>query len=272
MSTFAGQTALVTGASRGLGARIALCLAKEGFDLVLTARDEAKLERVVEAAAATGISARGIAADLTVPEDRSRLIEAAGPIDMLVNNAGLEVPIPVVEQTEAEISAQLALDLEAPIHLCRLVLPGMLDRGRGAIVNVSSMSGKSPTPLNAVYAGAKHGLNGFTASLRLELEGTGVVAGVVCPSFVAETGMWADFDLAAPALLSEVPVERVERAVLSVLRGAPEVLVTPGPVRLLLALAALFPGIDGPLLSWLGVRRKLAARADRTRSRRAGPR
>ena len=145
----------------------------------------------------------------------------------------------------ATSEAQLLTNLAAPIELTRLVLPGMLERRRGAIVNVSSMSGKVATPYNAIYAATKHGLNGFTKSLRLELQGSGVHVGVVCPSFVADTGMWADTGQRAPALMREVKPEKVVRAVFAVLNGAGEVLVTPGPIRPLLVLREMFPSIEG---------------------------
>ncbi len=125
------------------------------------------------------------------------------------------------------------------------------------------MSGKGATPFNSVYAATKHGLNGLSSSLDMELHGTGVHVGVVCPSFVADAGMWADTGQAAPAALREVPPERVVRAVLKVIRGEGEVLVTPTPMRPLLALRALAPRIEGPLLRAMGIAKVLAARADR---------
>ena len=185
----------------------------------------------------------------------------AGPIDILINNAAVEITRSLVDQTDRDVEAQLLTNLAAPIELTRLVLPGMLERRRGAIVNVSSMSGKVATPYNAIYAATKHGLNGFTKSLRLELQGSGVHAGVVCPSFVGRTGMWADTGQRAPALMREVKPEMVVRAVFAVLNGAGEVLVTPGPIRPLLALREMFPSIEGSVLRGLGVMEAMRARA-----------
>src|SRR5205823_6599664 len=159
----------------------------------------------------------------------------------LVNNAGIEIPVRVVEQTDEEVAQQLDTNLIAPIDLTRRVLPQMIARRAGVIVNISSMSGKSPTPFNSIYASTKYAINGFTASLAMELEGSGVHAGVVCPSFVADAGMWADTGVRAPKLMREVAPAKVAQAVLKVIRGAGEVLVTPGPVRPLLALRELFP-------------------------------
>lgn len=261
------RVTLLTGASRGLGVPIALELARDGGHLVLVARDREGLDATAARVAAAGATPHVVVADVTRPEDRARAVaaaEALGPVEVLVNNAGLEVPLAVVDQTPEDIERTLAVNLHAPLHLTRAVLPGMIARGRGVVVMVSSMSGKSPTPWNAVYTASKHGLNGFTASLRLELEGTGVRAGVVCPSFVAEAGMWASTGVKAPPLLKEVSPAAVAAGVRAVLDGRGEVLVTPSPVRPMLALAQLVPSLDGRLLKLLGVWEVLRARARAT--------
>lgn len=263
MLTLSGSTVLLTGASRGLGAVIAARLAAERANLVLAARDAQQLEGVRASCTAKGVIVRTVRADVAVAADRERLVAEAGAVDVLVNNAGIEVTEALHNQSLQEIDAQLATNLAGPIALTRLVLPGMLVRRRGVVVNVSSMSGKGATPFNSVYAATKFGLNGFTASLRLELEGSGVHAGTVCPSFVADTGMWAGTGLHAPRLLREVKPERVADGVLKVIRGAPQVLVTPGPIRPILALRELFPGIEGPALRGLGVLDTMRRRAKR---------
>ncbi|MCK6551512.1 SDR family NAD(P)-dependent oxidoreductase [Myxococcota bacterium] len=260
-----GKRALLTGASRGIGVHLARALASEGAELVLTARDVASLEGTAAECLGLGAKVELVAADLGSAADRARLVEEAGAIDILVNNAGLEIPVAYVEQSERDVMRQLETNLVAPLDLTKKVLPGMLARHRGAIVNVSSMSGKSPTPYNSVYAATKYGLNGFTASLRIELEGTGVHAGVVCPSFVAESGMWASTGVRAPALMREVPPSKVAAGMLAVIRGEGQVLVTPGPVKPLLAIAELMPGATAKVLGALGVTKVLLARAEHTR-------
>ena len=254
-------TVVLTGASRGIGAVLATRLADEGANLVLAARDAQKLERVRDDCARRGVEVRVVVVDVSQRADRERLVREAERIDVLINNAGIEITEALVNQSLDDIDAQLATNLNAPIALTRLALPGMLARRRGVVVNVSSMSGKGATPFNAVYAATKFGLNGFTASLRLELAGTGVHVGTVCPSFVGETGMWAQTGRRAPALMREVKPEQVVRGVLSVIGGTPEVLVTPGPIRPLLALRELFPGIEGPVLRFLGVYDAMKGRA-----------
>jgi short-subunit dehydrogenase len=258
-----GTRALVTGASRGLGVYIARGLAKEGIELLLVARDENKLSSVAEECRALGVTVRVLGADVCRAEERQRLVQQAGDLDILVNNAGIEITRSLVDQSEDDVRRQIETNLVAPIELTRLFLPGMIARGRGVVVNVSSMSGKGATPYNSVYAATKHGLNGLSSSLDAELHGTGVHVGVVCPSFVAEAGMWADTGQTAPAAMKEVPPERVAKAVIRVIRGDAEVLVTPTPVRPLLALRALAPSIEGPLMRAMGITKVLAARANR---------
>jgi short-subunit dehydrogenase len=258
----AGQRILVTGASRGLGARIAQALASKGAELILSARDAASLEETASACEQLGAKVTTLAADLTAADHRARLIEQAGELDVLINNAGVEHTRRLLDQTDEQVHAQLETNIAAPIDLTRRVLPSMLERKRGTIVNVSSMAGKSPTPYNSIYSTTKHALNGFSSSLAIELLGTGVHVGVVCPSFVSETGMWARGGVKAPAALREVSPEKVVKAVFKVLGGAREVLVTPGPVRPLLALRELFPAVDAPVLRSMGVLRTLVARAD----------
>lgn len=257
-----GRRTLLTGASRGLGMHIARGLAKEGVELVLAARDAAKLEAVARECTELGAKVRVINADVTQARDRERLVREAGELDILVNNAGIEITKRLVDQTEADVRAQIETNLIAPIELTRLVLPGMLTRGRGVVVGVSSMSGKVATPFNSVYAATKHGLNGLSCSLEMELHGTGVHVGVVCPTFVAESGMWADTGLRAPSMAREVSPKRVVEAVLRVIRGESEVLVTAGPMRPLLALRALIPSIEGRVMRAMGVTKTLAERAE----------
>jgi short-subunit dehydrogenase len=255
-----GKRILLTGASRGIGVSLARAFAEKGGELILAARDTAKLNEVAEACRAFGTKVTVIACDVGDEASRERLLRAAGDIDLLVNNAGVETPRNVVDQSDAEVAAQIAINLVAPIALCRGVLPQMLARRSGVIVNVSSMSGKAATPSNAIYAATKFGLNGFTASLALELHGSGVHVGVVCPGFVSGAGMWADSGMAAPAMMREVTPEAVVRGTFRVIRGDGEVLVTPSPMRPMLALRELFPSIEGPMLRMLGIAKVLNGR------------
>lgn len=261
-----GERIVLTGASRGIGVAIAEGLGGRGAHLILVARDEAKLEETARRVRAAGGTSEVIAADVTKAKDRARLVKevlAGGTPTGLVNNAGVEVPIAVVNQSEAQIRQQLQVNLHAPIFLTRALVPAMVEAGRGAVVMMSSMSGKSPTPYNAIYTATKFGINGFTSSLRVELEGTGVHAGVVCPSFVEGSGMWHDTGVKAPAMVKEVPLSAVVNGVIAVLDGRKtEVLVTTPLARPLLAVTALFPSTDRRVLGALGVLDILKERAE----------
>jgi len=163
---------VITGASRGIGAAMADEFAAVGAELMLVARTQSALERVAERTAGSYI-----VADIAKAADRGRMfdeIAAAGPIDVWINNAGMGTHGRFVDHDPADITALLALNLEAPIQLCRSVLPEMLDRGSGHIVNVSSMAMAVTTPLFATYGASKAGLSSFAESLRVELAGSGV--------------------------------------------------------------------------------------------------
>jgi len=256
---------VLTGASRGIGVAIAEGLAHRGAHIILTARSASKLEETSRRVRAAGGTSEVVVADVANGEDRARLVAHVldgGAPTGLINNAGVEVPVAVVDQTEEQIEKQLLVNLHAPILLTRALVPSMVEAGRGAVVMLSSMSGKSPTPYNAIYTATKFGLNGFTASLRVELEDTGVHAGVVCPSFVADSGMWHDTGATAPAMLQEVSLYDVVHGVMAVLDGKKsEVLVTTPLARPLLALTQLFPSVDRKVLGALGVLDTLKNRA-----------
>lgn len=265
MKELRGRNAILTGASRGIGVYIAKRMAAEGINLTLAARDATKLEETRAACAGAGVRVTTVSTDVGSIEDLRELVAAAerenGPTDILVNNAGIEITKSVIDHSFDDVDAILLTNLTAPIRLSKLVLPGMVARRSGAIVNVSSMSGKSLTPYNAIYSTSKSGLNAFTASLKVELDGTGVHAGVVCPGFVADAGMWADTGQAAPRMASEVSPERVANAVIAVIRGAREELIMPMPVRPLLALQELFPSLGGTMLKRMGVLDSFKGRA-----------
>ncbi len=257
MKNLRGANAILTGASRGIGPYIARALAAEGVNLALAARSVEQLEVTRQQCVSAGVRAITVPADVTSPDDLLRLKEIAerelGPIAILVNNAGIEITKSVADLTQVEVDSILRTNLDAPIRMTKLMLPGMLERHLGAIVNVSSMAGKALTPYNAIYSATKYGLNGFTASLDIELDGTGVNAGVVCPAFVGAAGMWANTGKKAPRMMREVSPEKVAAAVLKVIGGTPEALVTPGPIRPLLALQEIAPSLKAPILKRLGI-------------------
>ncbi len=275
MKDLRGANAIVTGASRGLGVHIADALAAQGANLVLAARSPEGLATTVRVAEARGVRARAVACDVTSRDDLERLVETAeaefGSIDILINNAGLEATGTLAEISFDEIDAVLRTNLSAAIWLTKMVLPGMLQRRKGAIVGVSSMAGKVGVAYESIYAASKHGLNGFTDSLRSELDGSGVTVSVVCPTFVSGAGMWADAHAgAAPLFAREVTPEKVAAGVIKAVHGTPEVLVTVGPIRPLVLLFETAPRLRTPVMKYLGVTRVWRRAADvRRRDRSA---
>lgn len=266
MKDLSGHTAIVTGASRGIGAHIAAALAGRGARLALVARTASDLEKARAALIAKGAAVIAVSADITKSEAQEHLISetrrAFGSIDLLVNNAGIVVPSAYELLSLESIEQHIAINLTAPMTLTRRVLPLMLERGRGQIVNVASLGGLVGVAWGEAYSASKHGLVGFTRSLRAtcRASGSAVSASVVCPGFIDDVGMYADHERAhgsrAPITLGTSTPEAVVAAVLRAIdRDLPEVIVSERPVRLLLALSALFPSAG----EWLF--RKLNAHA-----------
>lgn len=179
------RTALITGASSGLGAEYARQLAARGMDLVLVARDPAALERVADQARASGADVEVLPADLLVAADRERVeVRAADPrhpIDLLVNNAGFGLPLAFEENDPDDETRHLALHVEVAMRLMRAVLPGMFERGSGRIVNIASVAGFVP---RGTYGAAKGWLISFSRWANVAYRARGVTVTAVCPGFV----------------------------------------------------------------------------------------
>jgi uncharacterized protein len=181
------NTALITGATAGIGAAFASRLARDGRDLVLVARDGERLEASAARHRERGVAVQVLVADLTTAEGRdrvaTRLADPSAPVDLLVNNAGATQPRPFLEADPAALLGQHDLNVTAVLQLARAALPGMVGRGRGAVVNVSSMLG-FVTGSRSTYTAEKAWVTVFTEGLAATLAGTGVRALVLCPGFV----------------------------------------------------------------------------------------
>jgi len=191
----AGRTAVVTGASRGIGFECARALAGEGAQVLLVARDAEALHR---AAATIGRGASGCACDLTDPDAVERTIATAserlgGAPDIVVNSAGQFLLAPVENTSVAEFDRLLLVNLTAPFALLRAFVPAMRARGRGHLVTIGSLADRQGLPGNAAYAASKFGLRGLHEVLREELRGTGVRVTLVSPAHV-ETSIWNAVD------------------------------------------------------------------------------
>src|SRR5207244_3265404 len=184
--------ALVTGASRGIGPFIARSLAEAGYSLVLTGRSASELEALAADLKAKGTTAVALPADLTVAQDVETLVRTAerevSRVDVLVNNAGGDPQREFDDMTWAENDAIFQLNVIAPMRLTHLLLPGMLERRRGHIVNISSIAGRVGFPYTEAYAAAKDGLMGFTRVLRNDYRSRGVSASVVVLGAIRDAG------------------------------------------------------------------------------------
>lgn len=180
------QTALVTGASGGIGWELARAFAAGGYDLVLVARTAGKLEELAgELRTRHGVAARVVAKDLARPESPDELVaELEGDrvaVDVLVNNAGFATFGPFAETDLARELEELQLNVVTLTHLTKKLLPGMLARRRGGVLNVASTAGFQPGPLMAVYYATKAYVLSFSEALAEELRGSGVTVTVLCP-------------------------------------------------------------------------------------------
>jgi 3-oxoacyl-[acyl-carrier protein] reductase len=226
-----GKTALVTGASRGIGRAIAVELAGAGATVVLgyrSGREEAE-------AAAADLGARAVQADVSNADGAARLIEEAGDLDILVNNAGLTRDGLLARMPDDDWRTVLDTNLSSVFYTCRAVCRPMMRKRAGSIVNVSSIVGVRGNPGQTNYAASKAGIIGFTKSLARELGGRGVRANVVAPGYVTSRLTDVLPDEVTAAMLQNTPLGRF---------GDPEDIA--GAVRFLCSDAAAF--ITGEVL------------------------
>jgi short-subunit dehydrogenase len=256
-----GANALVTGAAGGLGRYISRALAAQGANLVLSDLPGDALESRRAEVAAFGTTVEAVAADLTKQKERRSLVpraeEALGPVDVLVNNAGLEFIGPFAKAPLSEIDQINKVNLLSPIELSRIVLPGMLERRRGHIVNIASLAGKSALAFFHTYNATKYGIVGFSHSLRHELTDEPVSASVICPGFIAREGMYGriESEVDGETPLGASPPEKVGQAVVRAVTEDPaEIIISARPIRPLIALAAAFPQAGIWLTEKIGVR------------------
>lgn len=272
ITTTTGRTAVLTGANGGLGLPLTSALAGAGMDLLLVAYPGVGLEEACSVARARGVRATHLVADLREDSGRQLTLDTAvarlGRVDVLVNNAGVEYSAPYHELSLTQIREVMAVNLDAPMVLSRGVLPGMVERRCGHIVNISSLAGKAGPACQEPYAASKAGLCAFTFSLRNTYRGTGVSASVVTPGFV-DAGIYARMrrrtGRSAPFLLAACSPERVAAAVMRALtRDRAEIIVNRYPMRPLLALMALWSGLAERVPEWTGANGlfRAAARAE----------
>jgi short-subunit dehydrogenase len=235
----AGQTALLTGASGGIGRAIAAALHSRGARVLLNGRRVDALEQL---RAELGDRVEVLAADLSDRTTAAGLAERAGAVDVLVANAALPASGALTDFTPEQLDRALDVNLRAPIQLARALVPGMVERRRGHLVFISSLSGKVASKRSTVYSATKFGLRGFASGLREDLHRSGVGVTVVFPGFVSGAGMFARTGVELPRYVGTCTPEEVADAVVKgVEQGKAELDVAPLGLRAGVLLSSLAP-------------------------------
>lgn len=263
MTAIAGKTVLLTGASGGIGVFIARALAKEQATVVCVSRSKEKLDKVsaeVRAAGGKGISVPFDVSEVDqLPVLLQQIDRHAGSIDILINNAGIEIYRAFQDYSLADLKSVLSINLLAAMELTRLILPSMLRQGSGHIVNIASLASKKGSPYDSIYSASKAGLLVLSDALRQELAGTGVEMSAICPGYVSESGMFADTRVPAPRFSGQSkPADVAIAVVRAIKQNKAEVIVNQDPVtenltKLIFAVEQFFPRFGDAVYRWLGV-------------------
>jgi len=227
-------TALVTGATHGIGRATAFALGRAGFQVGVCARTVAKVDELVQALQGEGITAAGAAADVSDPSQVSlalkRIVGTLGEVGVLVNNAGVLIARPLEELTLADWDATMATNLRGLFLVTQAVLPAMRRRREGTVVNVASLAGRNGFVGGTAYAASKHGVLGFSRSLMLEVRKEGIRVVTICPGSV-DTGMLRDQPLLKSDPQRILQPEDVAAAILHALQLPDRALVSELDLR-----------------------------------------
>ena len=249
-----GRTALLTGATGGLGRAIAQALAERGTGVVLSARRAEALEAL--AAELPGEGHRCLPADLGQPGEAERLAGEAGEVDVLVANAGMSGTGLMSDASPEEIAQTLRVNLEVPMLMAQSLAPAMEARGEGHLVFLASLAGKSASPRSSVYNATKFGLRGFALGLRMDLASSGVGVSMVSPGFIRDAGMFARSGAKPPPGFGTSSPQQVARAVVRAIeRNKVEVAVAPLRQRAMAHVGMAAPGISVRVQSGNAARR-----------------
>ncbi|MDF5726294.1 MAG: SDR family NAD(P)-dependent oxidoreductase [Rhizonema sp. PD37] len=257
MKNIAGKTVLLTGASGGIGVFIARTFAKEQATVVCVSRSQKNLDSLCAEIEATGGKGISLPFDISKVEELSTLVQQinqlVGPIDILINNAAIEKYRPFQNYSLEDIQSILTTNLIAGMELTRLILPSMLDRDSGHIVNISSGSGKKGAPYNSIYSASKASMIMWTDAMRQELANTNVGVSVICPGYT-KAGMFLKFGLPSPKLARVSEPTDVAIAVLQAIQqNQGEVVLDGFLTRLLFSNIQLFPEFGDRIYRMIGL-------------------
>jgi short-subunit dehydrogenase len=261
-----GRSVLLTGATGGIGKAIARALHARGAHLVVTGRRPEVLD---ELASELAERVKAAPADLASPDDVRRLVEQAGEVDVLVANAALPASGRLESFSSEELDRSLDVNLRTPMHLTRALAPGMVERGRGHLVYISSLSAKVVSGGGAIYSATKAGLRAFALGVRDDLHGTGVGVTTVFPGFISDAGMWAEAGLKLPPGVGTRTPEQVANAVVrGIERNRPEIDVAPPGLRVAGKLGGVAPAAIAAVMRRAGSEDLSRALAEAQRSKR----
>ena len=205
-----GKTALVTGSTSGIGLGVALCLARQGANVVLNGFGE--FEAAKAQVAALGVKVGYHGADMSKPAEIEAMMAYAekdfGGVDILVNNAGIQHVAPVEDFPVAKWDAIIAINLSSAFHTTRLAIPGMRKKNWGRVINIASAHGLVASAQKSAYVAAKHGIVGFTKSIALETATTGITSNAICPGWVLTPLVQKQID--DRAAREGIPVEKAK--------------------------------------------------------------
>lgn len=248
--TLVGGNVLITGATGGIGHAIARAFAARGAGLVLTGRRADVLDSLT-----AELGGRSLACDLSRRDEVERLSSEITDtaLDVFVANAALPATGLLAAFPQEKIDRMLEVNLRAPIALARALAPGMIERRRGHMVFISSLSGKAASASSSLYCATKFGLRGFALSLREDLRPHGIGVSVVLPGFIRDAGMFADAKVKLPPGVGTRSPEQVAAAVIhAVQHNRAEVEVAPAPLRVGAAVAGAAPAFAAAAQRVLG--------------------
>ncbi|MFN6472150.1 MAG: SDR family NAD(P)-dependent oxidoreductase [Nostoc sp. SerVER01] len=263
MTTLATKTVLITGASRGLGVYIAHALAREQATVVCVSRFKSGLDTTCAQIKALGGKAISIPFDIKNVTELSTLKQqinkVVGPVDIIINNAGIEIYRDFVDYSLDDLQSILTINLLAAAELTRLFLPSMLERRSGHIVNIASLAGKKGVPYNSIYSASKAGLIMWTDAMRQELAATNTNISVICPGYISETGMTVNSRIPAPWLAgTSTPIDVANAVIKAIKQNKAEIIVnqnllTANMTKVMFAIGQFCPEIVDKLYHWLDI-------------------
>ncbi len=234
-----GATALVTGATGGLGLAICAALSTSGSRLIVSGRRETELTTLADS-----LGARPVVADLSLRHDVDRLVAEAAEADIVIANAALPATGLLPDLSRGDIDRMLEINLRVPIILARELAPGMAARGGGQLVFISSLAGKAASPASSMYSATKFGLRGFALALRQDLARQGVGVSVVNPGFIRDAGMFhASGARLPPGTGTKTPADVAAAVIRVIEENRAELDVAPAQLRAGAALASLAPAL-----------------------------